>query len=257
MLAFGLILIEVLLLPLFCFTLEFSHIIYAKIRLQSALDQATYKSGEILTEHLNKIVALNKEASEAFIKLQNEFRTASSDIQKQAAAKVETLHQYQNGLLEQMDEESRAAYVEACESLRATMARHDPQVIAKPIYGVTLSSGDCVATLMLAHVESAEPVDLNYAYIESHVFDPTAYNDNQDNRYPARPEFIKNIFPLAQFGAVATLKVSIPVLRGTITLKAMSAAQPFGGNVARFEDYRTALIPQETLWSEGVVKENL
>ena len=254
MLPLGILLIHFILVPLLCLFIDFSHVTFAKMRLQSATDQAVFIGAQILTQKLNEIAGLNQKAFEAFEKTQKEFEKMSKDDPELAQTKIETLHRYQEALRETMDQQSETAYAEACVAMRNALHQHDPGVTAIPAYGATLEGGECTSKISMMRIESAAPIDLAYAYIESSAFDPTGYNGGRSNRYPARPKFLKDAgYSLVQFAGVATRTLQTPFFlkKKTMTLQAASAAQPFGGNIGRFESYRTAQIPWNSLDPTG------
>lgn len=245
---FFMMVLPVLLLFLIA-TLDFSLQVFTKIKLQAALDQATFVGGQVLTSKLNKIAEKNGEVHKAFTDLKKHFSQSSRDTLAEAQNYVKSIKKKQESLYEEMQELEANAYQEALAKADAVFHKTFPHVSLIPVYQSPF--GIDVGTFQ----------EFGFDEIDGVLWDPTKYKKNVEI-FTVREAFNKN--PRAQVAlALAAEVFKSPTISKYFRLKpplrAVSAAQPYGGSIWHYATekenkarlYRTAFVPITTLPEEG------
>lgn len=237
--------IFILLFPVFVFlivaTVDYSRLVFTKIKFQETLDRAIFAGAGQLTQILNQTARANRKVHEEFLSLQKKFKENSKQSIEKAKQEIQKTWGIQNQIFDEemlprIQEAEALAYQRAYEILQTDF----PDVRFEPLSETPIAIGEGVTE------------ELSFGEIKGVTFDPKGYRKVPKNGFEARVAFVKNFerpVLLAGYAEVSAPKPILPFLRWQ-ALRATSAAQPYGGSLWGYALkgtkeflYRTARIP--------------
>lgn len=237
-------------------TAEFSRLVSTKIKLQGTLDRSVFAGAAYLAHVLNQTALSNRKVHEEFLKLQERFREGSkTNNRKEAKDEIKKTWGRQNQIFdEEIVPKVEEAYEKAYQIARQIVEKDFPNAKLSPLYFSPIALGE-------GRMEF-----LPFGEIKGITFDPRGYQKVPKTDLEVRLAFIKNFDPSFKtaFAAGVALKSPpslIPLLKLNEPLRAVAAAQPYGGSIWGYaltkkkEDlYHTAMVPLKTLPIEGYQK---
>lgn len=227
-----------LLIPFFVLllvlTVQFSEIVFAKIKLQATLDRAVFAGASYLTETLNQIALSNRKVHQEFLNLKKRFKEGMKQNTPAAKKEIEKTWKIQNQIFDdEMLPQVQEARAKAWTITSQIVQKEFPQARLIPLSDTPLRIGEGITE------------EFSFAEIKGVTFDPKGYRRVPKNGFEARVAFVKD------FETPVVLSAGVEWKGWFKTpFQAISAAQPYGGSLWRYAlegsenfFYRTARVP--------------
>ena len=226
-------------------TVDFAMQVFYKIKLQAALDRATFAGAQVLTDKLNIVAEKNREVRKAFTELKHQLRTGSKDTLQQARDHVNQTKKKQQNLYDEMRELELKAATESLQEATAIFQKTFPKGKITPVYQSSFG------------IDTGTFQEFGFDEIDGVLWDPKNYKKNVEI-FKVREAFNKTPQARVALAFSASLIQTPSILklfRPKFPLRSVAAAQPYGGSLwhhAMLEKgnehlYRTAFIPVESL----------
>lgn len=221
-------------LTLLVLTVQFSEIVFAKIKLQATLDKGVFAGASYLTETLNQIALSNRKVHQEFLNLKKRFKEGMKQNTPEAKKEIEKTWKIQNQIfddeiLPQVERATAKAYQITSQIVR----KEFPLARLIPLSDSPIRIGEGITE------------ELSFAEIKGVTFDPKGYKKVPKNGFEARVAFVKDFENPVVLAAGVEWKTPFQT-----QFQAISAAQPYGGSLWRYalegsENflYRTAKVP--------------
>ncbi len=229
---------------------QFSKIVFSKMKLQGALDRGVFAAASLMTEMMNEWVLENRKAYELFLELEKDFKNVSQPNLEKPKDRVRRLWADQNRLYDAMSEKTERMLSLSFEIAENELQKEIPNARLVPLYAVAPTILD------------GPKKDFAFDKINGGIlFDPTGHQKIGKTELEGRMAFVKDASAVVAFAAGA--EWDFPHWKST--MRAVSAAQPFGGSVwnGAFQResgevfcYQTAFVPLSSLPHGGFLKGN-